>query len=51
MAKVGFGPLADVALGPGDFLAVTTDGIYEAINAANEEFGIERVEAALPRHP
>lgn len=33
----------ELALQPGDFILLYTDGITEAINAAEEEFGLERV--------
>lgn len=32
-----------VPLGPGDVFVFCTDGIYDAMNAAGEEFGVERV--------
>src|SRR5215472_9998007 len=35
---------------PGDTLALYTDGITESFNAAGEEFGEERLVAALRRH-
>jgi phosphoserine phosphatase RsbU/P len=36
-----------VALGPGDLVAIYTDGITEATNAAEEEFGEARLERLL----
>jgi sigma-B regulation protein RsbU (phosphoserine phosphatase) len=36
-----------VQLSAGDVLAVCTDGIYEAVNAEDEEFGDDRVSAAV----
>src|SRR5581483_2684718 len=35
--------IAEVALGPGDTLVLYTDGITEAMNSENEEFGEERL--------
>jgi sigma-B regulation protein RsbU (phosphoserine phosphatase) len=32
-----------VALGPGDWLLIFTDGLVEAVNTRGEEFGEERV--------
>ena len=37
-------------LGPGDLLVVYTDGITEAIDPDDEEFGLERLEALVRRH-
>lgn len=39
-----------VVLAPGDLLALYTDGINEACNAAGEEFGRDRLADALRRH-
>ncbi|MHC4162885.1 MAG: PP2C family protein-serine/threonine phosphatase, partial [Planctomycetota bacterium] len=52
------GVLADVAievpeplpLAPGDLFVVASDGFFEAMDAAREEFGIERVQAVLAEH-
>jgi sigma-B regulation protein RsbU (phosphoserine phosphatase) len=43
---VGF-ECGEVALAPGDVLAMVTDGATEALSPAEEEFGDERVVAAL----
>ncbi len=40
----------EVRLAPGDMLALYTDGITEACTPAGEEFGRERLIAALQRH-
>ena len=40
----------EVALAPGDLVALYTDGITEARNAKGEEFGRDRLAAALMRH-
>ena len=34
-------------MGPGDLLALYTDGVTEAANAEDEEFGTDRLVAAL----
>jgi sigma-B regulation protein RsbU (phosphoserine phosphatase) len=36
-----------VSFAPGEFFAVFSDGISEAVNAANEQFGEERIAAVL----
>ncbi|HEX5320335.1 MAG TPA: PP2C family protein-serine/threonine phosphatase, partial [Stellaceae bacterium] len=41
--------VAETRLGPGDALFVFSDGITEAFNSAGDEFGGERLEAALAR--
>jgi serine phosphatase RsbU (regulator of sigma subunit) len=40
-------PSRSVALAPGDWLLLTTDGVWEIRNAAGEAFGRERLAAAL----
>jgi phosphoserine phosphatase RsbU/P len=40
-----------VTLSPGDLLCVYTDGVTEALNGADEEFGIDRLERLLVRRP
>ena len=39
-----------VTLGPGDVLALYTDGVTEALNHAGEEFGLERLEQVVTTH-
>ena len=39
-----------IVLGKGDLFAVLSDGIFEAKNAAREEFGEERVNEVLHQH-
>ena len=41
---------ADVRLGPGDLLALYTDGITEACSPTGEEFGRKRLASVLQRH-
>ena len=36
-----------LAIQPGDVVVLYTDGVTEALNAANEEFGLERLERAV----
>jgi phosphoserine phosphatase RsbU/P len=38
---------ATLTLNPGDLLVLYTDGITEAMNARNEQFGLERLDAVL----
>jgi phosphoserine phosphatase len=47
MALPGPRPAVDVALAPGDMLAVISDGIFEHEDADGAQFGVERVEALL----
>jgi serine phosphatase RsbU (regulator of sigma subunit)/catechol 2,3-dioxygenase-like lactoylglutathione lyase family enzyme len=42
--------IAECRLCPGDTLALYTDGVTESFNEAGEEFGEERLLAALQRH-
>lgn len=52
---IGLFPEAEYARGsmkldPGDIMVCCTDGILEANNAQDEEFGVERLAAAVARH-
>jgi sigma-B regulation protein RsbU (phosphoserine phosphatase) len=40
----------EIELGPGDLVVVYTDGIVEAFDPADEEFGLERLEAICREH-
>lgn len=42
--------IVPITLEPGDIFAVISDGIYEAMNPRDEQFGIERVVEVLRRH-
>ncbi len=42
---------ANVALGPGDVLVAYTDGVTDALNAAGEDYGMERLVAAVQAAP
>ncbi|MEA2604018.1 MAG: phosphoserine phosphatase RsbU/P [Acidobacteriota bacterium] len=41
---------AEATLGPGDLLVLYTDGIAEAVNPADEEYGLERIRQVCARH-
>jgi serine phosphatase RsbU (regulator of sigma subunit) len=41
---------ADAAMAPGDLLVCYTDGVTEAIDEAQEEFGVERLRGLIARH-
>jgi serine phosphatase RsbU (regulator of sigma subunit) len=43
-------PIAECQLSPGDILALYTDGVTEAFNESDEEFGEDRLIAALQRY-
>ena len=42
--------IGERTIGPGDVIALYTDGITEAFNDGREEFGEERLTAAIQRH-
>ena len=42
--------VCDVDLGPGDTLAIFSDGVVEAFDASGVEFGEERLEHLLRQH-
>ena len=42
-----YGPAQDIEMAPGDLLVLSTDGFFEWENAQEEEFGLERLEAAI----
>ncbi len=42
--------LAETLLGPEDMLVIYTDGLVEAVNPDDEEYGLERLTAACLRH-
>ena len=41
---------AEVVLAPGDLIVLYTDGLTEAANPDDDEFGLERLEAVVRRH-
>lgn len=43
-------PAVEIALAPGDWLVLMSDGVYEAENADGVQFGRERVEALVSDH-
>ena len=43
MTGVCYANAVELKFQPGDFLAVTTDGFFEAENAAREQFGVDRM--------
>ncbi|HAU38255.1 MAG TPA: stage II sporulation protein E, partial [Phycisphaerales bacterium] len=42
-----FGPPGRFDFQPGDFAVITTDGFFEASNARDEQFGMERMTGVL----
>jgi serine phosphatase RsbU (regulator of sigma subunit) len=42
-----YGPPQTLAMAPGDMLVLMTDGFFEWENASGEEFGMDRLEAAI----
>lgn len=47
MADMEFPNAGPIRLGPGDLLALTTDGVWEAPNAEGEAFGRDRMREAM----
>lgn len=47
MAGMEYGPPQDIDLAPGDMLVLITDGFFEWKNAADEDFGLERLMETL----
>ncbi len=45
--EIGYGPPSVLDMAPGDALILITDGFFEWSNAAGEQFGIARTEAAI----
>jgi sigma-B regulation protein RsbU (phosphoserine phosphatase) len=43
-------PASDAVLAAGDFLVFGTDGIWEAVNPAGQQYGKARLEEAIRRH-
>ena len=50
MPELDYSELLTRRFAPGDFAAITTDGFFEARNAAGEMFGIDRMIDLLRRH-
>jgi serine phosphatase RsbU (regulator of sigma subunit) len=46
-AGMAYGPPQELILGPGDMLVLITDGFFEWTNASDEDFGFERLHAAI----
>ena len=46
-AGMAYGPPQEVVLGPGDTVVLVTDGFFEWTNARDEDFGFERLHAAI----
>jgi phosphoserine phosphatase len=46
-AGMAYGPPQEVVLGPGDMVVLITDGFFEWTNARDEDFGFERLHAAI----
>jgi serine phosphatase RsbU (regulator of sigma subunit) len=47
MSGMSLGEEREIRFEPGDVLVLITDGFFEWANAANEQYGAERVEAAI----
>ena len=50
MPLSSLGPAVDLELGPGDILALVSDGIFEYLGAGGEEFGEARVRELIRAH-
>jgi serine phosphatase RsbU (regulator of sigma subunit) len=44
---MAYGPPQEIVLGPGDVLVLVTDGFFEWTNERDEDFGFERLHAAI----
>ncbi len=44
---MAYGPPQEILLGPGDMLVLVTDGFFEWTNSRDEDFGFERLNAAI----
>ncbi len=44
---MAYGPAQKIRLAPGDMLVLITDGFFEWTNALNEDFGFDRLHAAI----
>ena len=47
ISPFSYGPAAEITLQEGDMLVLSTDGFFEWENSAREQFGVERLEAAI----
>jgi serine phosphatase RsbU (regulator of sigma subunit) len=47
MAGLPYGPSQRLPMAPGDMLVLMTDGFFEWANPAGEDFGLDRLEAAI----
>jgi serine phosphatase RsbU (regulator of sigma subunit) len=47
LAGVPYGPPQEIVLAPGDMVVLITDGFFEWTNARDEDFGFERLHAAI----
>ncbi len=46
-ADIPYGPAQNLTLSQGDMVILMTDGFFEWADAADEEFGVARLEAAV----
>ncbi len=49
MEDIDFETVVQHDFAPGDFAVITTDGIFEAVNKAGDQFGIDRMKETLKR--